>query len=85
MKKVIAFLSVFIILITISVNYYFEFIGLGDPIRYDKDLIYGFAPKENQKKERFKSSLVTINESGLRSIENWRDSKKKKYYLLVIV
>ena len=78
MKKVIAFLSVFIILITISVNYYFEFIGLGDPIRYDKDLIYGFAPKENQKKERFKSSLVTINESGLRSIENWRDSKKKK-------
>jgi len=77
-KKVIAFLSVFIILIITSVNYYFEFIGLGDPIRYDKDLIYGFAPKENQKKKRFKSSLVTINESGLRSIENWRDSKKKK-------
>lgn len=78
MKKVIAFLSVFIILITISVNYYFEFIGLGDPIRYDKDLIYGFAPKENQKKKRFKNSYITINESGLRSIENWRDSKKKK-------
>ncbi len=78
MKKVIAFLTVIIFLITFSVNYYFEFIGLGDPIRYDKDLIYGYAPKENQKKKRFKNSFVTINESGLRSIENWRSSKKKK-------
>ncbi len=78
MKKVIAFLTVIIFLITFSVNYYFEFIGLGDPIRYDKDLIYGYAPKENQKKKRFKNSFVTINESGLRSIENWRGSKKKK-------
>ena len=58
MKKVIAFLSVFIILITISVNYYFEFIGLGDPIRYDKDLIYGFAPKENQKKKDLKTHIL---------------------------
>lgn len=78
MRKIFIFISVFIIFITLSANYYFEFIGLGDPIRYDKDFIYGFAPKANQKKKRFKDSIVTINESGLRSIENWKDSKKKK-------
>ena len=78
MKKITVFLFVFIIFIIISVNYYFEFIGLGDPVRYDKDVVYGIAPKENQKKTRFKNSVVTINESGLRSLENWKNSKKKK-------
>lgn len=78
MKKIFVFISAFIIFITLSTNYYFEFIGLGDPIRYDKDFVYGFAPKANQKKKRLKDSIVTINESGLRSIGNWRDSKKKK-------
>ena len=78
MKKILIFISVFTVFITISVNYYFEFIGLGDPVRYDKDLVYGFAPKANQKKKRFKSSVVTINESGLRSVENWKNSKKAK-------
>ncbi len=68
----------FIILLTISVNYYFEHIGLGDPVRYDKDFVYGYAPKANQKKKRLKQSFITINESGLRSIENWKNSKKKK-------
>ena len=78
MKKLIIFISIFIILLTISVNYYFEYIGLGDPIRYDKDFVYGYAPKADQKKKRLKQSFVTINESGLRSIESWKNSKKKK-------
>ncbi len=68
----------FIILLTVSVNYYFEYIGLGDPVRYDKDFVYGYAPKINQKKKRLKKSFITINESGLRSIESWKDSNKKK-------
>ena len=68
----------FVILLTISVNYYFEYIGLGDPVRYDKDFVYGYAPKVDQKKKRLKQSFITINESGLRSIENWKNSKKKK-------
>ena len=78
MKKLIIFISIFVILLTISVNYYFEYIGLGDPIRYDKDFVYGYAPKADQKKKRLKQSFVTINESGLRSIESWKNSKKKK-------
>ncbi len=78
MKKLIIFVSIFTILIILSVNYYFEYIGLGDPVRYDKDVVYGYAPKANQKKMRFKKSLITINESGLRSIESWKDSNKKK-------
>lgn len=77
-KKIIIFISIFSIFITFSVNYYFEFIGLGDPVRYDKDFVYGFAPKVNQKKKRFKNSNITINESGLRSVDNWKDSKKEK-------
>ena len=78
MKKLIIFISIFVILLTIAVNYYFEYIGLGDPIRYDKDFVYGYAPKADQKKKRLKQSFVTINESGLRSIESWKNSKKKK-------
>ena len=57
---------------------YLRKIGLGDPIRYDSDFVYGYAPKENQNKKRFKGSNISINDVGLRSTIDWKKSENKK-------
>ncbi len=72
------FLAIFFIISLFITEFYLKHIGLGHPISYDSDLMYGYAPKENQRKIRLKSSTVTINESGLRSTTSWIKSKKKK-------
>ena len=64
------FLSIFFIISLFIGEFYLKHIGLGNPISYDSDLTYGYAPKVNQKKNRLKSSTVTINEVGLRSLDN---------------
>lgn len=81
MKKYIyLFVSVFcfLFIVTSISELYLRYIGLGDPVVYDSNFVYGYAPKANQKKIRFKNSVVTINDVGLRSIENWSDKKKYK-------
>ena len=70
-----------ITIIIISTELYLKKIGLGDPIRYDSNIFYGYAPKSNQKKNRLNNSLVSINNVGLRSIYNWDDNKKKIIFL----
>ena len=67
----------FLIVVTTITELYLRYIGLGDPIVYDSNFVYGYAPKANQKKNRFKNSVVTINDVGLRSLENW--SEKEEY------
>ena len=42
-----------------------------------RNFVYGYAPRINQKK-RFKNSIVTINDIGLRSVHNWKKMKKNK-------
>ncbi len=61
---------------------YLGYVGLGDPVRYDSSYIYGYSPKENQKRHRIKSSIVTINDVGLRSIYSWKNSNKNKIIFL---
>ena len=76
------FLTLFLFIALFLSELYLKKIGLGDPVRYDSNILYGYAPKINQSKNRFKNSKVTINESGLRSIDNWKLSKKKKIVFL---
>ena len=76
------FLALFLFIALFLSELYLKKIGLGDPVRYDSNILYGYAPKINQSKNRFKNSKVTINESGLRSIDNWKLSKKKKIVFL---
>ena len=71
------FLLLFLIIGSIT-EYYLQYIGLGDPVRYDSDYIYGYSPKENQKKSRLENSTVTINDVGLRSVYKWKNRFKKK-------
>ena len=72
----ITFIAVFI------TELYLKKIGLGDPVRYDSNIFYGYSPKENQIKNRFKNAKVTINDVGLRSLENWKKNDSKKIVFL---
>ncbi len=72
------FLTIFLIISLFITEFYLKQIGLGKPISYDSDFIYGYAPKINQKKNRLKSSTVTINNVGLRSLEDWNSTSKDK-------
>jgi glycosidase len=72
------FISFFIVVSICLTEIYLRYLGLGDPVRYDSNYIYGYAPKENQKKERLRESIVTINELGLRTPFSWNNSEKKK-------
>ena len=69
---------IFFVISLIFTEFYLRKKGLGDPVRYDSNYIYGFSPKENQIKKRLKSSIVTINDVGLRTVFDWKKSKKKK-------
>ena len=78
MRSLFIFISFFIVVSICLTEIYLRYLGLGDPVRYDSNYIYGYAPKENQKKERFRESIVTINELGLRTPFSWNNSEKKK-------
>ena len=80
MRSLFIFIFIsFFILVSISLTeIYLRYLGLGDPVRYDSNYIYGYAPKENQKKERLRGSIVTINELGLRTPFSWNNLEKKK-------
>lgn len=82
MKVYFFFLTLFSFIALFVTELYLKKIGLGDPVRYDSNVLYGYAPKNNQSKNRFSNSKVTINESGLRLIYNWKMSKKKKIVFL---
>ena len=82
MKIISIFILIVIIIATAFSELYLKNLGLGDPIRYDSNYIYGYAPKENQKKRRIKGANVTINDIGLRSVYNWKESNKDKILFL---
>ena len=78
MRFILIIISFFLLVSITLTELYLKYVGLGDPVRYDSNYIYGYAPKENQIKERFKGSKVTINELGLRTPFAWNNSKKDK-------
>ena len=43
-----------IILLTFITEIYLKNLGLGDPVRYDSNILYGYAPKTEQKKKESK-------------------------------
>ncbi len=57
-------------------------IGLGDPLIYEPDLAFGYSLRSDQKKSRLRDAYVTINESGLRSLDPWTGNFDKKILFL---
>ena len=84
MKKYLYFsLTILLIIIVplIISEITLRYIGLGDPVRYDSNYIYGYSPKINQYKKRFKNSKIRINEVGLRMEDEWDQNKKKILFI----
>ena len=61
-------------------EFYLRFIGLGNPVIYEKSLNFGYLPKKNQKVKRFNNSTVTINEQGFRTSQ--KDNYERKIIFL---
>ena len=81
MKKKLLYSIIIIFIISLPIlaaEIYLKYVGLGDPIIYDKNYVYGYAPRPNQKKLRIRNSTVTINDVGLRSLKNWKMNRDKK-------
>ena len=73
------YLTVFII--TASSEFYLKFkVLVTHSIR--SNILYGYAPKINQKKYRIKNSKITINDRGLRTIFNWNEKRNNKIIFL---
>ena len=81
MRLIIIIITISSIFIIFLSELYLKKIGLGDPVRYDSSILYGYAPKPNQKKIRIKGSVVTINDAGLRSLNSWESEKRKIVFL----
>ena len=51
MKIFIIVTTITIIIFTSLTEVYLKNKGLGDPVRYDSSILYGYSPKPNQKKD----------------------------------
>ena len=50
-----------------------RYLGLGEPVIYDSHALWGYSPRENRQYKRFDGDIVTINNVGVRGLEQWRD------------
>lgn len=76
--KFLTFLLVtFSIIISIFIcEFILRFIGLGDPVIYDKNPVWNYSLSENQNRIRFNNKAVRVNNVGLRSNKDWTDNNK---------
>jgi hypothetical protein len=59
-----------------------SFLGLGQPIVYDKSSIWGYSPRAGKIYKRFDGDIVTINDVGLRSQKSWFNNSNRKVLFL---
>lgn len=81
--------SVAIILIVMMVGiiaaselYLSHVVGLGDPVLYDSNPLYGFRPRPDQTLKRFRGSTIALNNLGLRADEDWHGVPEDKILFL---
>jgi hypothetical protein len=55
--------------------------GLGNPIIYEKNLVYGYQPKKNQKVKRYRNYNITINSDNFRVYKKYIGYPKEIYFL----
>ena len=72
LRLIAALLSVFIVVVLLFVvEGALRLMGFGDPILYQTNNAYRFAPQANQKKQRRRGAVVTIESHGLRCVRDW--------------
>lgn len=56
--------------------------GLGDPLLYDNNPVYGYRPLPDQHKKRFLGAEIRVNNLGLRCDRDWDTDPKGKLLFL---
>lgn len=79
---IIAILFPSLIAIIILEVFLKSFLGLGQPIVYDKSAIWGYSPRAEKIYQRFDGDIVTINDAGLRSQKSWSNNSDYKILFL---
>ena len=74
---IFALLIIFIIFILfiLSTEFFLRKIGLGNPVIYDRNLIYGYSLKPQQKVKRFQGANILVNSIGLRNSDEILNQK----------
>lgn len=57
--------------------------GLGSPVLYDSNQVYGYRPLPNQETKRFSGAQIKINNLSLRAEKDW-DPKERKNKILFL-
>ncbi len=71
-KTIIVVVSlIFFLFILISEYSLKKFMGLGNPILYDSNPLYGYRPLSDQEVSRFYGSKIKINNLGIRADSDW--------------
>src|SRR5262245_34552587 len=52
--------------------------GLGDPILYEENASFQYAPRPNQTRVRFNGARITIDSKGLRGTKDWKTPSDAK-------
>lgn len=80
MKKNLLLLIISTIITLLVIEVSLRIYGLGNPIIYEKSLLWGYSPLPNQKSKRFKNATVSINEDGLRTSKKFTNANKIIFY-----
>jgi len=72
----------FIIIFIITDILLYKLIGLGRPVLYNSNPIYGYRPLPNKEYRRFWGSRISFNNLSLRSESNWDGIKHNKILFL---
>ena len=80
MKKNLLLLITSTIIMLLIIEVSLRIYGLGNPIIYEKSLLWGYSPLPNQKSKRFKNATVSINEDGLRTSKKFTNANKIIFY-----
>lgn len=59
-----------------------KIVGLGNPLIYDSNPVYGYRPLPNQERSRFWGARIKINNLGLRAEEQWVEDTSDKILFL---
>jgi hypothetical protein len=76
---VVGLITVSIFILNVSISHLF---GLGNPVIYDDNPIYGYRPLPNQEMIRLNGKRIKINNLGLRCNTDWDTLKENKILFL---
>ena len=80
MKKNLLLLITSVLAVLSVIEILLRIYGLGNPIIYEKSLLWGYSPMPNQKSKRLENAVVTINEDGLRTSKKFTNTNKIIFY-----